>query len=106
MNKEKVFLTANWNYLLLINYAVPKEVLRPFLPKDCELTLWKDQAFISIVGFQFNNTKVFKVKWPFFTNFLEINLRFYLSYKGKRAVRFLREYVPLPTDCGHGPHHL
>ena len=94
MNKNKVFLTANWDYLLFVNYAVPKNFLTPFLPKDCDLTLWKDQAFISIVGFQFNNTRVFKIKWPYFTNFLEINLRFYLNYKERRAVRFLREYVP------------
>ena len=94
MHKKKIFLTANWDYLLLVNYAVPKNVLTSFLPENCELTLWKDQAFISIVGFQFNNTRVFKIKWPYFTNFLEINLRFYLTYKEKRAVRFIKEYVP------------
>ena len=94
MNEQKVFLTANWEYLLLVNYAVPQSILAPLLPKDCDLTLWNNQAFISIVGFQFNNTRVFKVKWPYFTHFLEINLRFYLNYKGKKAVRFIREYVP------------
>ena len=94
MNGQKVFLTANWDYLLLINYAVSQTVLTPFLPKDCELSLWNNQAFVSIVGFQFNNTRIFKVKWPYFTHFLEINLRFYLHYKGRRAVRFIREYVP------------
>ena len=94
MSEQKVFLTANWEYLLLVNYTVPQSILTPFLPKDCDLTLWNNQAFISIVGFQFNNTRVFKVKWPYFTHFLEINLRFYLNYKGKRAVRFIREYVP------------
>ena len=91
---NKIFLIANWNYLLLANYAVPKNVLMPFLPKDCELALWENQAFVSIVGFQFNNTKVFKIKWPCFTNFIEINLRFYLQYKGQRAVCFIKEYVP------------
>ena len=94
MSNQKVFLTADWEYLLLVNYAVPQNVLSPFLPKDCELSLWNGQAFVSVVGFQFNNTKIFKIKWPYFTNFLEINLRFYLSYKGKRAVRFIKEYVP------------
>lgn len=100
MLKEKVFLTAHWDYLLLVNYAVPKDFLTPFLPEDCELTLWKDQAFISVVGFQFNNTRVFKVKWPYFTDFLEINLRFYLNYKKHRAVRFIREYVPSHLIAG------
>ena len=98
--KKKIFLTASWDYLLLMNYAVPKNLLEPFLPTECELTLWKNQAFVSLVGFQFNNTKLFKVKWPFFTNFLEINLRFYLSYKGQRAVRFIREFVPSYVIAG------
>ncbi len=100
MYERKIFLTANWDYLLLVNYAVPKQILTPFLPKNCEPTLWKDQAFISIVGFQFNNTRIFKIKWPYFTNFLEINLRFYLNYKEKRAVRFIREYVPSHLIAG------
>ena len=94
MYKEKNFLTADWNDLLLINYAVPKNVLIPFLPKGCELALWNNQAFVSIVGFYFSNTRVFKIKWPFFKNFPEINLRFYLYYKEKRAVCFIREYIP------------
>ena len=94
MHNQKVFLTANWDYLLLVNYAVPKHILTPLLPEACELSLWKGQAFISVVGFQFNNTRVFKIKWPGFTHFLEINLQFYLHYKGRRAVRFIREYVP------------
>ena len=94
MQEKRIFLTANWNYLLLINYAVPKHILTSFLPKNCELALWKDQAFVSIVGFQFNNTRVFKIKWPFFTNFIEINLRFYLYHNKESAVCFIREYVP------------
>ena len=94
MSDKKIFLTANWEYLLLVNYAVPHSVLTSYLPEGYELSLWNNQAFVSIVGFQFNNTRVFKIKWPYFTHFLEINLRFYLDYKGHRAVRFIREYVP------------
>ena len=94
MPEKKIFLTAHWNYLLLFNYAVPEHFLTPFLPKGCELALWNNQAFISIVGFQFNHTRFFQIKWPFFTHFIEINLRFYVLYKEKRAVCFIREYVP------------
>ena len=91
---KKIFLTAEWNNLILANYAVPPQILTPFLPQHCSPSLWKGQAFVSIVGFQFNNTRVLNIKWPFFTHFLEINLRFYLDYQGQRAVCFIREYVP------------
>ena len=94
MPDKNIFLTANWEYLLLANYAVPKSLLTPLVPKDCVLSLWKDQSFVSVVAFQFNNTKVFKFRWPYFTNFIEINLRFYLEYKEQRAVCFIREFVP------------
>lgn len=40
-------------------------------------------------GFQ-----VFGVQWPGFTNFTEINLRFYVKFNGERGVTFVREYVP------------
>ena len=46
------------------------------------------------MAFQFLNTKVFGLKWPGFTHFFEVNLRFYVKFRAQRAVCFIREYVP------------
>lgn len=98
MKEKAVFLTAQWEYLVMLNYPVPPEILIPYLPKGTELDLFQGKALVSVVGFLFNNTKVFGIRWPFHTNFEEVNLRFYVKrFNGKewkRGVAFISEIVP------------
>ncbi|MGZ3654190.1 MAG: YqjF family protein [Bdellovibrionota bacterium] len=94
MKNRRTFLTAHWGNLLLLNYKVPSEVLEPHLPRGCELDLFQGDAFLSLVAFQFTRTRVFGLRWPLYTDFPEINLRFYLKHQGRRGVSFLREFVP------------
>ena len=44
--KQKIFLTARWEDLVMANYAVPPEILLPYLPKGVELDLfeWKPKT--------------------------------------------------------------
>lgn len=96
-----VFLSAQWQYLAMINYAVPADILQPYLPKGTELDLWQGEAMVSMVGFLFNHTKVFGVHWPLHTHFEEVNLRLYVrrwnGTKWKRGVAFVSEIVPRPA---------
>ena len=98
MKEKAVFLTAQWEYLVMLNYPVPPEIIIPYLPKGTELDLFQGKALVSVVGFLFNNTKVFGLQWPFHTNFEEVNLRFYVKrFNGKewkRGVAFISEIVP------------
>lgn len=89
-----VFLTAEWNYLINITYAVDPKVLLPYLPKGLTLDTIDGKAFVSFVAFEFNDVKVKGFKIPFHTTFPEINLRFYVNKKGKRGVVFIKEFVP------------
>ena len=91
---EKIFLTANWKHLLLINYLTDPDLLKPFLPKGCELDLFEGKACYSLVAFQFLETKVKGMQIPGYHHFPELNLRFYVRYKGERGVCFIREFVP------------
>lgn len=55
------------------------------------------KAFVSLVAFDFLDTRVFGIKWPGFCNFPEINLRFYVCSMAdtqERGVVFIRELVP------------
>jgi uncharacterized protein YqjF (DUF2071 family) len=103
MNKKKqsIFLSASWENLIMINYEVNPEILKKYLPIHTELDLYKGKAIVSIVGFMFKNTKVFGLKWPFHTNFEEVNLRFYIKHfdgeKWNRGVAFISEIVPKPA---------
>ena len=92
------FLKANWENIIMVNYEIDPEILLPFLPKGVELDLYEGKAFVSLVGFMFKNTKIFKVPIPYFGNFEEINLRFYVKrIEGttiKRGVVFNNETIP------------
>lgn len=94
-----MFLSAAWHNLLFANYAIDPDVLIPFVPKGTSLDFYKGSCYISLVAFQFLNTKVFGI--PAFTkrNFDEINLRFYVKrtlFDGseRSGVVFVKEIVP------------
>lgn len=93
---SKVFLTARWEHLILITYAVPHEKLLPHIPKGLKPDILDGKCFASLVAFDFKDTKVKGMKVPFHINFPEINLRFYVQREdtGERGVVFIRELVP------------
>ena len=70
------FLTARWSNLFLASYAVPPALLEERLPPGLTLDLRDGQAFVSLVAFEFLNTRVLGVPWPGHVNFAELNLRF------------------------------
>lgn len=88
------FLTATWSNLFLATYAVPPALLAPRLPPALTLDLRDDQAFVSVVAFEFLDTRVAGVGWPGFRDFAELNLRFYVRRGDDRGVVFVREVVP------------
>lgn len=92
------FLKAEWRKLAIANYKVDSAVLEKYLPFGTELDLWQGEAYVSLVGFMFLNTKILGVKIPFHSNFEEVNLRFYVKRfdgdKWKRGVVFIQEIVP------------
>ena len=95
---KPIFLSAEWRWLLMANYEVEPDILRPYLPQGTELDLWNGRCYISLVAFMFQNTKVLGLKVPFHANFEEVNLRFYVRRKGpegwRRGVVFVKELVP------------
>ena len=92
------FLTAEWRHLVMLNYEIDPAVLRPFIPAGTELDQWNGKTFVSMVGFQFLNTRLLGITIPFHSNFEEVNLRFYVrrwTNEGwRRAVVFIKELVP------------
>lgn len=88
------FLTARWCNLVLATYAVPDDLLRPRLPPGVDLDRRDGRAFVSLVAFDFRDTKVLGVSWPGFRDFPELNLRFYVRHGPHRGVVFVREFVP------------
>jgi uncharacterized protein len=99
MNKK--FLTAEWNNLIMANYAIDPIVLAPYLPAKTEIDFYKGECYVSLIGFMFEQTKMLGMKVPFHINFEEVNLRFYVRVKDgdtwKRGAVFIKEIVPKPA---------
>jgi uncharacterized protein len=95
---SSIFLTAEWKKLVLANYAIDPEVLKPYLPANTELDFWNDTCYVSVVGFLFDAVKVKGFSIPGHTSFPEVNLRFYVRYQEngewKRGTVFIKELVP------------
>ncbi len=95
---SKTFLSAQWEHLIMANYAVNPECLKPFIPAGLELDAHQGNIYVSLVGFMFKNTRLFQIPIPFFGSFEEVNLRFYVKRETehglRRGVVFINETVP------------
>ena len=109
-----IFLTTQWRWLAMANYAIHPAVLAPYVPRGTELDTWQGRHYVSLVGLLFLHTRVLGVPIPFHRNFEELNLRFYVRRKDpaqgpaqgpaqvpaqvpeswRRGVVFIKEIVP------------
>ena len=98
---SRVFLTARWCYLAILNYAIDPGLLTARVPPGTEIDFFGDRTYVSVVGFRFLQTRVLGVGIPLHQDFDEINLRFYVRRRAedrwRRGVAFVRELVPRPA---------
>ena len=92
------FLTANWRYLAMLNFAVDPKIIAPLVPTGTEIDFDSGETFLSVVGFLFLDTRLLGLPIPLHRDFEEVNLRFYVRRKSadtwRRGVVFVRELVP------------
>lgn len=97
VTRRRVFLSAEWRQLLMLNYPVPRELVAPFVPAGVELDEFGGQTYVSLVGFRFLQTKLWGVSAPGYRNFPEVNLRLYVRRRVgdeiRRGVVFVKEVV-------------
>jgi uncharacterized protein YqjF (DUF2071 family) len=77
-----VFLKAKWQNLIMANYEIDPAYLLPYLPKGVELDYFEGKTYVSLVGFLFKDTSLFKIPIPVLGTFEEVNLRFYVVRSG------------------------
>jgi uncharacterized protein YqjF (DUF2071 family) len=95
---RRPFLTAEWRYLVMVNYQVDPGLLEPLVPGATVLDGWRGRTLVSVVGFRFLHTRLLGVPLPFHRDFDEVNLRFYVrrelpTGETRRGVVFVRELV-------------
>jgi uncharacterized protein len=96
---KRIFLTAEWRDLVMLNYQVNPDFLHQYVPAGTELDSFAGKTYLSLVGFRFLRSKFCgKIPLPFHTDFEEVNLRFYVRRPNRseerRGVCFVREIVP------------
>lgn len=96
---DRVFLSAEWQHLAMMNYELDPGLLLPFVPAGTELDRWNGKVFVSLVGFRFLRTRLLGfLPIPLHSNFDEVNLRLYVRRQVggevRRGVVFVREIVP------------
>ena len=96
---KRVFLSAEWRDLVMLNYEVDPALLSRYVPQGTSLDSFRGKTYISLVGFQFCRTKLLgRFTIPFHANFEEVNLRLYIRRKEggeeRRGVVFIAEVVP------------
>ena len=95
----RVFLSAEWRDLVMVNYEVDAKLLHDYVPPGTVLDSFDGKTYVSLVGFQFRRTRLFgALPVPFHRDFDEVNLRFYVRHKegneDRRGVVFIAEIVP------------
>ena len=79
--------SQTWEKLLFVHYTFPVSLVRPLVPKELELDPWEDGLmWVGIVPFEMKDIRPNFV--PFGIDFLETNLRTYVSRKGEPGVFF------------------
>jgi uncharacterized protein YqjF (DUF2071 family) len=96
---KRVFLSAEWRDLVMLNYEVEPGLLNRHVPSGTSLDSFEGRTYVSLVGFRFCRTKVLgRFPVPFHADFDEVNLRFYVRRKeggeDRRGVVFIAEVVP------------
>jgi uncharacterized protein YqjF (DUF2071 family) len=96
---ESPFLTAEWRDIVMVTWATTPAVLQPLVAPGTELDLWNGEPLVSLVAFDFRDTRVLGHHIPFHVRFPEVNLRFYVRRRlpdgtWRRGVTFVQEMVP------------
>lgn len=79
-------MSQEWNQLLFAHWQVDPEVLTPLIPSQLDLDTFDGSAWIAVVPFKMDNV-AFRLL-PVKSNFLELNVRTYVKYKGQSGVYF------------------
>ena len=95
---DRVFLSAHWRSLVMLNWEVDPQLLQPHLPYGTELDFFEGKVYGSIVGFLFQKTRLLGLPIPGHRNFEELNLRYYVLRREpdelRHGVAFISELVP------------
>ncbi|WP_209121370.1 YqjF family protein [Alkalihalobacillus sp. BA299] len=88
---RRSFIKQYWSNLFFVHWPVSHDQIRQLVPKALEIDTYQGKAWIGIVHFILNG--IFpkgRHNKSIIPPFLELNIRTYVTYKGKPGVYFIR----------------
>ena len=83
-------MTQTWEGLLFAHWPLPASTLRPLVPEPLELDTRDGLCWIGVVPFWIADESLRgRVKVPFAGSFIELNVRTYVTWKGRPGVYFI-----------------
>lgn len=97
--EDAPFLTGRLSHLILLSYEIDPALLAPRLPARTELDFYGNRTFVTLVGLRFSQPVIHGLPLPFYREYTQVNLRFYVRRKiapnnWRRGVVFIRQIVP------------
>ena len=82
-------MRQTWNDLLFAHWSVPAEELRSLVPPELELNLFDDKAWVAVTPFHMTGVAFRGMPpVPVVSAFAELNVRTYVTFRGKPGVFF------------------
>ena len=94
-----ITMTGRFPHIIQLAYVIDPGRLIPHLPPFTELDFYQGNSFVSLVGLQPLDLRVFGIPVPWFRHRAQVNLRFYVRrrvYRGvwRHGVVFIRQIIP------------
>lgn len=82
-------MTQEWHDVLFLHWPVSPDLVRKYIPSELELDLYNDLSWIGLVFFKVKGNRLrFMPPVPRVSSYLELNVRTYVTYKGRSGVHF------------------
>lgn len=89
MSKMPWMMTQEWHDVLFLHWPVAPDIVREHIPAELKLDLYNNTAWISLVFFRVKRNRLrFMPSLPGMNSFLQLNVRTYVTYKGRVGVHF------------------
>jgi len=83
------FQGQTWERLLFAHWRLPEEALRPLVPPELPLDTYDGSAWLAVTPFRISGLRLRGLPpLPFLSTFLELNVRTYVTLRGKPGIYF------------------
>lgn len=89
MSKMPWMMTQEWHDVLFLHWPVSPDIVREHIPSELKLDVYNNAAWVSLVFFRVKRNRMrFMPYLPGMSSFLQLNVRTYVTYKGRVGVYF------------------